>query len=156
MAVPLVPSGRRVSAFASHLEFSGEPSATLAWRSTLQSLDSTASEVHRRNQLLSQILEYYEAREWGEVLAFLESFPFLTDVLVEAADHLQNLFGPESTFTLQLERDPETGSTELFGLVKTNLPPQEALQRLAQFDETWLLNQQETIRGLFNVDIAYE
>lgn len=71
-----------------------------------------------------------------EIVSFLVSNPHLTRILLEAVPHLERVFGNAYRY-LEVERDPDGGEEEIFGVVIVKGEPEQALQLLRQFDEMW-------------------
>ncbi|RMG63547.1 MAG: hypothetical protein D6715_11095 [Calditrichaeota bacterium] len=112
---------------------------------------STASQVER----ISTLQQFYEIKQPGDVFQFLYDHPGFVEVVIEAVEALRNEFGADASLELELVRDPETDTTELFALVKVDLDPNTALQKLQEFDQNWLLDREEITNGLFNVDVTF-
>ncbi|RMI27566.1 MAG: hypothetical protein D6681_00385, partial [Calditrichaeota bacterium] len=86
-----------------------------------------------------------------EVFRFLAQNTTLVGIIEEAISVLRGVFRADAPLFLERIQDEETGEEELFLLVQVDMEPEEALQKLHQFDEEWFLDQQESIGGLFNV-----
>ena len=83
---------------------------------------------------------FYALRRPEEVLCYLRVNPFLLPLLVEAQDPIHKHF-PQVTPFLDVVTDPEaTEDSELVVSVPTALPPEEAMDRLAEFDRDWWLS----------------
>ena len=111
----------------------------------------TASQVER----ISILPQFYDMKQPGEVFRFLYDHPGLVEILFEAVDTLRNVFGLDASLQLELVTDPEADETELFALVEVDMEPEVALQKLEQFDQSWLLYREEITCGLFNVDVTF-
>jgi len=133
---------------------SGSPTVTvkesIQWRGFF-----TSSQTDWITQVLHDIQEAYTIPRPGEVFGFLRYPPSLPELICEAAKVLYRSFGRDARLVLDLAHDPETGSEELFALVHVDVPIEEALQKLRQFDEEWFLDKQEAANGLFNVDVVF-
>ncbi len=90
-----------------------------------------------------------------EVFSFLAQHNILDGIIGESVSVLRGVFGADVPLFLEHIQDEETGEEELFLLVQVDMEPEEALQKLHQFDEEWFLDQQESIGGLFNVDVEF-
>ena len=75
-------------------------------------------------------------------------------MVLEAAEVLAERFGRRTLLSQEVTRDPESDESELFAYANVDLPIKDALIRLRLFDERWFLDQQDRIRGLFNVDVC--
>ena len=57
---------------------------------------------------------------------------------------------------LEVIRDPEVrGLVQMFGYIVTALTPEEASERLQQFDRGWLLHEIHRARGVLNFDVEF-
>jgi hypothetical protein len=66
-------------------------------------------------------------------------------------------FGKSSQVLLELVKDPEVqDSFELFGYIVTYLSPEDAGNRLRQFDREWFLTQVHQAKGLLNFDVDFQ
>jgi len=98
----------------------------------------------------------YTFRRRAEVSRFLEKYPFLVPLLLEAYSEFGNYFGPYPQVFLEVVSDPEVqGLVELFGYIVTRLSPEEAGKRLQRFDRDWFLNQLPHVKGLLNFDVEF-
>lgn len=79
----------------------------------------------------------YTFREPTEVLQFLEKYPFLVPLLLEAHEHIRHYF-PDSPLFLQYVPDPEIDYSQLVVYIATDLEPEEATDTLDQFDDWWV------------------
>ncbi len=112
---------------------------------------STASQIDR----IRDLEKLYNMKQPGEIFEFFYENPDLVEVAIEAVTVLKHVFGTDAGLTLELIRDPETDEQELFALIEVNLEPEEALKRLQEFDNAWLLDKEEMTKGLFNVDVSF-
>jgi hypothetical protein len=64
----------------------------------------------------------------------------LLPLLQEGRTVIAILFGDETPVTLHLQRDPEVGEASLIAGIQTNLPADEAVNRLLEFSDVWLGN----------------
>ena len=134
---------------------SGNPVAT-AEESVPQWVFTTYSQVDWEAQVWHNIFEIYEMPHPDVVFRFLSRHSFLAEVVLGAAYILLHfIFGPGTHLSLELIRDVETGDEELFALVQVNIPVEEAVEKLRAFDEGWFLDQQDMVKGLFNVDVVF-
>jgi hypothetical protein len=98
----------------------------------------------------------YTFRRRAEVSWFLEKYPFLVPLLLEAYSEFGSHFGPYPQVFLEIVSDPEVqGLVELFGYVVTRLTAEEAGKRLRRFDQDWFLNQLPQVKGLLNFDVEF-
>jgi hypothetical protein len=98
----------------------------------------------------------YTFRGRAEVSWFLEKYPFLVPLLMEAYSKFGNYFGPYPRAFLEIVIDPEVpDDRELFALVCTSLMPDEALDRLDRFDRDWWLDASQTTQGKLCIDVEF-
>ena len=94
-------------------------------------------------QSIDELTSLYAFREPDEVVRFLNAYPHVIPLLNEAWPHIVRHFGPETPVILEVVPDRESereDDDELFALIETELPPEEAGPLLARFDEWWLAN----------------
>jgi len=103
---------------------------------------------------LDQVLQQYQvtAHQVPEVVKFLLQHRFLLPVLTEATVYLKQIFG-QSLVYLEVERDPDEGFTELFGVVVVRKSPEEALALLECFDRLWFTEIAEKTRLKLNFTV---
>lgn len=98
----------------------------------------------------------YAFRRHAKVSQFLEKFPFLARILVEAYGKFGNYFEPYPQVFLEIVTDPEAPDDhELFALIYTSLTPDEALDRLDRFDRDWWLDASRTSQGKLCIDVEF-
>jgi hypothetical protein len=103
-----------------------------------------------------QILEkLYQFRNHGCVTGFLREFSFLAGLLVETHAMIQQHFGTSSEIALEVVEDPETEERQLFALIKTFLPPDEAIEALDRLDQEWWLDALPGAHGKLSIDVEY-
>jgi len=84
---------------------------------------------------IQSLWQLYTFRRPEEVSQFIEVYPFLVPLLVEAHSRIRDYFGARPQVILEVVTDPEVqGLVEMFGYVVTSLAPEEAGKRLQQFD----------------------
>lgn len=97
----------------------------------------------------------YLFREPAKVTEFLESYPFLISLLLEAYDTIRNYF-PDAQVFLEVIADQEAVNyKELVIFIATDLKPDEALDRLDQFDENWWLDASDRARGKLSIHVEF-
>ncbi len=97
--------------------------------------------------------QLYTLRGQTEVLQFLEQYPFLISVLLEAPEKIRHYF-PDSQLFLEVSIDPEiTDYAQMVLSILMNLDPYNAVARLNQLDMDWWLNNtsHEVRRQLFTL-----
>ncbi len=118
---------------------------TILWE-TLKA--ESQPEVQRLEQL-------YTFGERAEVLWFLEEYPVLVPLLLEAYDKIGNHFS-YSQLSLEVVTDPETNNDhQLVVFIGTNLAPDEALPMLEQFDENWWLDASREAQGNLCIHVEF-
>lgn len=95
----------------------------------------------------------YTFREPTEVLQFLEQYSFLVPLLLNAHKTIRKYF-PDSPLFLEYVTDPEIDDPQLVVFIATNLEPEEALDRLDEFDDDWYNDNSNRDQGkmYFNLD----
>src|SRR5574341_1543779 len=102
------------------------------------------------------IKQHYVIRDEDKILTFLNRHPQLSILLVEAFDRIHDLFGPNPTVELELVHDPDDDNwTQLFGFIWTDLPVEEALDRLHKLDKNWFLEIVNQTDGRLNFDLSF-
>jgi hypothetical protein len=118
---------------------------TILWE-TLKA--ESQSEVQKLERL-------YTFGERAEVLWFLEEYPVLVPLLLEAYDKIGNYFSYPQ-LSLEVLTDPETnGDRQLVVFIGTNLAPDEALPMLEQFDENWWLDASHKAQGNLCIHVEF-
>lgn len=98
----------------------------------------------------------YRIHNYRAVMEYLDKHRVLQSVLVEAHEYLQRCFGPILDVELCLRPDPEVeGLDVLFGYISTDLPVEEALERLERFDEMWFLDAMPGTPARLNFNIRF-
>lgn len=112
-------------------------------------LDATA--VWSLTEALSSC---YDFKDYTRVLGFLLRQPPLVGLLIEASAHIEEVFGPTATTSLEVVRDPDTptGEERLLVLIRSGLDPARAMATLDQFDESWW-TEANTTWGLVCIDV---
>lgn len=119
-----------------------------------QALDIT--KVPTIGPLLQSLEQVYTFRRPQEVSEFLDAHPFLAPVLIEARGRIEDYFGLQTHVAIEVVSDPEVhGLVEMFGYILTSLTPEEAGNRLEQFDREWFLLQVHRAKGLLNFDVEF-
>lgn len=89
---------------------------------------------------IQAIESFYRLREPSEVWEFLETYPFLVPLLLEAPEHIRKHF-PDAPVFLQYVPDPEGASEEdsmLWIYIDGHKPdPEESLDTLERIDDDW-------------------
>ena len=103
-------------------------------------------------QSIEDLTSLYAFRGTEEVVRFLNAYPHVIPLLIEARPHIVRHFGPETPVMLEVVPDRESGDEEddeLFALIQTELPPEEAMPRLdAIRNDWWLANVRRALNRL--------
>ena len=98
----------------------------------------------------------YTFGERAEVLWFLDKYPVLVPLLLEACGKIGNYFSYPQ-LSLEVLTDPETdGDRQLVMFIGTNLAPDEALPMLEQFDENWWLDASREAQGNLCIHVEFQ
>jgi hypothetical protein len=99
--------------------------------------------------------QLYTFRQQAEVLRFLERFPFLVSLLLEAHGQVENYF-PRSPVSLEVVADPEVADDcQLVLSIATDFAPDEAVDRLERFDEDWWLDALDRAQGKLCINVEF-
>lgn len=114
-----------------------------------------ASTVRVPQAVIQWLERLYTFREREEVLWFLESYPFLVSLLLEAYDNIGNYF-PYTQVFLEVVTDPEAiNDYQLVSSIATNLGPDEVIDRLERFDEDWWLDALDQAQGKLCINVEF-
>jgi len=100
------------------------------------------STVKKRIDWLASL---YQFRDYARVEEFLRANPSLTGLLLEAHKKIRDYFGTGTPIALEVFTDYEGESESgeegpLFALILTDLPWEEASNRLDRLDEEWWID----------------
>ncbi len=107
------------------------------------------------NQAVQILEKLYQFRNHNNVTGFLREFSFLAGLLVETHAMIRQHFGTASEIDLEVVEDPETEERQLFALIKTFLPPEEAIEALDRLDREWWLDALPGAHGKLSIDVEY-
>lgn len=114
-----------------------------------------ASTVRVSNALMEIVECVYQIRDRASVLWFLECYPSLISLLVEAHPRIAYYF-PFSQLFLELLSDPEDHAEhQLIVLISTLMEPEQALRQLDEFDEDWGLSLASDADGKICVNLEF-
>ena len=135
------------------------PSFTVALHEPLDAIriwqEAGASTVRVPEAEIQWLERLYTFRERAEGLWFLERYPFLVSLLLEAREKIGDYF-PYSQAFLEVVTDPEaTDDSQLVLFIATNLDPDEADERLEQRDEEWWLDSLGRAQGKLCIDVEF-
>ena len=104
---------------------------------------------------LIQIEQYYQLPRRGEVIQWLEQYPVLVPLLLEARDKLWEHFG-DAVVSLEVVIDPEMiGYAQLIAFIIPKAAPDEALDQLERFDDAWWLDNGEQGQDKLEFIVTY-
>ncbi|MFH0812210.1 MAG: hypothetical protein V2A69_05160 [Pseudomonadota bacterium] len=100
--------------------------------------------------------KHYIFRDPQEVESFLAENPSLFPLLAAAYPEIRKYF-PREKFFLEVVSDPEgRDRKELVLYIRTNLPAEDALYKLGQFDDDWWLDASTEARGKLCIHVEFE
>lgn len=95
---------------------------------------------------MEHLQEMYNIAHTDSVFSFLEDYPHLEPILSDAYEHLVKHFGNSITaIELTFEVDENTDEEYLLVLVKSTIPPKDALKLMDRFDDDWWLDVEENL-----------
>ncbi len=110
--------------------------------------------VEERN--IRSLEQLYTFRKPQQVSSFLQAHSFLVPLLFEAYIQIEQHFRSNPQVFLQVVTDPEAADDrELFIFIGTNLPPDEALDRLDRLDEEWWFDAMDSSKGGLCIDVEF-
>lgn len=96
-------------------------------------------------------------RDEREVVSFLTRHAQVVAVLGEIRQKIDDYFGPHTRVELEVVREPdEPNDDELFAVIVTQLPVQEARARLRQLDFDWWLDAAARADFRMNLQVDFE
>jgi hypothetical protein len=108
------------------------------------------------NFIIQAIEQHYVFKDRDEVIGFIKNRPFLIPILTEAYSKIGSYFPESPQVFLEVVTDPEVpDDTQLVASVKTNLSPDEALERLDSFDREWWLQSMDRAKGELCIDVEF-
>ena len=107
------------------------------------------------SQKLALLSEIYVFRRSPEVKEFLTDNIYLISLVVDAYEKIGEYF-PQATLILEVVSDPEDNTRELVIFIHTDLPPDDALNRLEQLDENWWLKASLDAGGKLCIHIEFK
>lgn len=92
----------------------------------------------------------------AEVSAYLREHPIVAAVLPELRERARGYFGPGARVVLRVVPDPEAeNSRELFAVIETSLPREQARAALRRLDEDWWLDALDRVGFGLTLDVEY-
>lgn len=109
------------------------------------------------NKILSTLSQYYIIADEAELCDFIDKFNYPIDFLVDAALIIKKFFGTSTKIELSLQYDPNLVDDEgLFASIKTNLPVEDALNKVDYLDVNWFIPNQARGQGRFMFDVDWD
>lgn len=100
-------------------------------------------QVPKQIEYLKRIYIFDEPEE---ITQFLFSNEDLIEILLEARDYLVKIFGKVPIY-LEFHHDPEEEWDELFIIIKTNYPPEKAVDLENKLFEEWFIKVIDKVKG---------
>ena len=143
------------------------------WCEQYYSVDRASKSLHSlmnlvagtsRNETLStyptsdlrKLEQHYLFRNRSEVMDFAVNNSFLLQPIHEAWGQIRNYFGESVQAVLEVVADPEFfEDQELVIFIRTDLSPDEALEKLEQIDNAWLLDVPADVRKKLCVTVEF-
>ena len=98
----------------------------------------------------------YSLKGKAAVIQFLDEYPFLIPLLLEARKNIRAHF-PNSEVSLEVIVDPEAeDDDQLLASVSTTLDADDAYRRLKEFDRAWWLDAMEQSQGLLCISVKLQ
>lgn len=89
--------------------------------------------------IVEQIKDQFVIAEPRHVESFIRLNPFVGPLLLQVDAAVGRYFGQGTPVRLEVIRDADAGSDELFAFIETNLEPELAMRCLREFDMEWWL-----------------
>ena len=97
----------------------------------------------------------YLFRDEPPVTSFLEKHSFLTPLLLQAREKIEEYFGP-SSIILDVSVDSDDPEyVMLWARIQTTLEAADAVRQLTKFDEEWWLDMPISALELMNVNLEF-
>lgn len=91
------------------------------------------------------------------VLAYLETEPFLVPLLIEVRQQIRRYFADSSAVLEVFDYQDDTiAERQLYLSIMTQLPVDEALDRLNQFDTNWWLDKARRTQRKVSIDVDFQ
>ncbi len=108
------------------------------------------------DDLIERVAHGFRLRDEARVRAFLGEHPQLVPLSLEVHDAAPRYMGPETAIPLEVVSDPEAkNAEELYALVQTRLAPDQALDKLHEFDRHWWIERVPRAGGKLTVIVEY-
>ncbi len=119
--------------------------------------EETNSKITYEVGQMAQIIDLlYTFRNRPEVEQFLQEHEFLLPLLVDAYPVIEKHFGPNPEVVLEVVAEPESvDDLELVAFIRTNLSPDQALDKLHRFDDEWFLGVLDRTQGILCIHVEF-
>lgn len=105
---------------------------------------------------IKQLAKDYQFNDGASVESFLSRHASLLSLLREAHHQIKSVFGFDTDIALEVFTDPDSDDgSQLFALILTALPVNEALAQLERLDQNWWFDAAPRAAGLLNLDVEY-
>ena len=106
---------------------------------------------------LEEVFQLYEVTEAqrADIIRYALQHPGVARALVEAVPELERVFGKTRRW-LELDRDPETGWEELFGMIVMKSEPANDIALIHSFSDSYSSKLPQDVRLLLNFDVVTE
>jgi|WetSurMetagenome_2_1015567.scaffolds.fasta_scaffold117483_2 hypothetical protein len=111
--------------------------------------DSIETNEKNLNFMMATFSDMYKLRRPNEIRDFLEANDFLNPLVSEAHDKLQEYF-PNSTIFMEVDQN------ELVVSVGTSFSPEEADERLHNFDVEWWIDASENSKARLCITVEFQ
>ncbi len=117
--------------------------------------DINSAKYDQLSSKLNQILDCFQIDAKNDVLCFLYSNSFLVDLLLESRIRILRYFGAGSSIILNLKNDDDMAGSILFGLIRSNIEPEKAVEMLNLFDDKWFIRVLPKTKNMLNFQLIY-
>lgn len=101
-------------------------------------------------RLIRELEKLYTFDNPKEIKNFLLTNDYLIEILFEAPGYIYRIFG-QVLIHLELHHDPEEDWDELFIVMRSPYPAEEAIRRENQLVEEWFLERMNDTQGRLNI-----
>ncbi|MBX3085122.1 MAG: hypothetical protein KF716_26045 [Anaerolineae bacterium] len=97
----------------------------------------------------------YDIKNPDEVEQWLHDYPAISALLDEAYNVIHQIFGEVKRLEVSVRHDPELKEFDAVWCdIYTDLPADEALERMSQFDRSWYMKVFRRADGKLNFNLA--
>jgi hypothetical protein len=121
---------------------------------------STNGRLHvapeQADDLVSTLEEYYVIQECQEVIAFLQLNPLVVPKLLEAHEHLTDLWGRQARVSLELIQDPDDSNADgLLASIQTTEDVDTSFATLGRFKANWWAQASADVKGKLSFTVEW-